>query len=81
MVTLSNPTPSGRTEIPVDACLAPVVQALNDVGIATVASCCGHGKFPGSIVLADGREWVLAASMAEAESYRRFRLAGGADHD
>ena len=35
---------SGRTEISVDACIADVVQLLNDNGIKTLGSCCGHGK-------------------------------------
>ena len=28
----------------VDACIAPLVQMLNDYGIETIACCCGHGK-------------------------------------
>lgn len=40
----------------VDSCIAPLIKALNDVGIKTVASCCGHGKRPGNIALKDGRE-------------------------
>jgi hypothetical protein len=42
-----------------DPCLVPLVRALNDGGIPTKASCCGHGKRNGSIVLADGRELVI----------------------
>ena len=34
---------SKREEVPVDACLAPLVQMLNDYGIETIACCCGHG--------------------------------------
>ena len=40
----------------VDACIAPIVKAFNDTGVQTIASCCGHGKQPGTIALADGRE-------------------------
>jgi hypothetical protein len=36
------------------------VKALNDAGIETIASCCGHGKRPGNIVLKDGRELIIA---------------------
>lgn len=35
---------SGRREIKVDACIAPLVQMLNDYGIETIACCCGHEK-------------------------------------
>lgn len=44
----------------VDACIAPIVKALNDAGVTTIASCCGHGHRPGNIALADGRELIIA---------------------
>ena len=44
----------------IDLCIAPIVRALNEGGVATVASCCGHGRMDGTIVLADGRELVIA---------------------
>jgi len=40
---------------PVDACIAPLVKALNEAGIYTAGSCCGHGQYTGTIVLHDGR--------------------------
>jgi len=40
---------SGRTEIAVDACLAPLVQMLNDYGVHTTGCCCGHGVADGSV--------------------------------
>lgn len=43
----------------VDACIANIVSALNDGGVMTTSSCCGHGKSDGSILLADGREIIL----------------------
>lgn len=46
----------------VDACIAPIVQALNDGGIETKASCCGHSRIPGRIMLQDGRDLVLLAN-------------------
>ena len=39
---------------PVDKCLAPVVNALNALGVYTRACCCGHGAAPGNIILQDG---------------------------
>lgn len=39
----------------VDACIADIVQALNEAGIYTSNSCCGHGKADGKIYLHDGR--------------------------
>jgi len=39
----------------VDLCIADIVAALNAANIITVASCCGHGKMDGNIMLEDGR--------------------------
>jgi hypothetical protein len=50
--------PGGTGDHGIDPCLAPIVRALNDAGIPTAASCCGHGSGMGNIWLADGR--VLA---------------------
>ena len=55
-VTLCEPTPvQGRTTIKVDSCIAPLVQMLNDYGIKTIASCCGHGKVEHSRIILDAR--------------------------
>lgn len=43
----------------IDFCIAPIVEALNKGGIITVASCCGHGKSAGNIVLQDGRMLII----------------------
>lgn len=50
--------PGGTHDFPIDPCIAPIVRALNEAGILTAASCCGHGSNMGNIWLADGR--VLA---------------------
>jgi hypothetical protein len=60
MVVLDPGTPErqGREGVWCDPCLAPLVKALNDGGLKTIASCCGHGTHVGSVALADGR-WLL----------------------
>ena len=40
----------------IDRCIYRLVAALNENHYRTVASCCGHGKQPGSIILDDDRE-------------------------
>lgn len=52
--------------VDVDSCIAGFVYALNSLGWPTVASCCGHGKHPGNIVLADGRELLICPDFATA---------------
>ena len=41
---------------PIDSCIASIIEALNISGIRTDASCCGHNKEVGWIVLHDGRK-------------------------
>ncbi len=41
---------------PVDRCIAPIVQALNNAHVWTRFSCCGHGVQRGRIDLYDGRK-------------------------
>ena len=44
----------------IERCIASIVRALNRGGITTIASCCGHDNRPGSIVLGDKRELIIA---------------------
>ena len=44
---------------PVDACIAPIVEALQQAGINMRGCCCGHGEYNGSILLADGRCLII----------------------
>jgi len=48
-----------QKQVGIDACIAPIVQALIDAGIPTASSCCGHGKEPGCILLCDGRKLII----------------------
>lgn len=61
-----------------DPCLAPLVAALNDGGLPTVASCCGHGSRPGKVALADGRELFIAPSYEAARRLDDLIAAAGA---
>lgn len=42
---------SKRTIVPVDKCISKLVQILNNYGIHTLSSCCGHNKDEGSILI------------------------------
>jgi hypothetical protein len=53
---------SGRAKwkrMRIDACIAPLVRALQEGGVNMRGSCCGHGEGPGSIDLEDGRTVVI----------------------
>lgn len=69
--THASVTVSGVTINTIDACIAPIVQALNNAGIETVASCCGHGNCNGVISLSDGREILIARNWDEARLMER----------
>ena len=45
--------------VDIDFCISDLVAALNAANITTVASCCGHGQMPASIMLEDGRELTI----------------------
>lgn len=58
----------------IDACIAPLVRALNSHdSITTIESCCGHEDYPGYIALSDGRVLVIAPSKEVA---RPMEMAG-----
>lgn len=63
---------TGRPTVWCDPCLVPLIQALNDGGITTAASCCGHnGKgsdgeqahASGWVMLHDGRTLLIEATL------------------
>lgn len=66
--SITVPMPIAGRVRDIDCCIAAVVAALNAGGIRTVASCCGHGRKPGSIALDDGR-WLLILDDDEARRY------------
>ena len=49
---------NGRVQC-IDHCIHQIVAALNAGGIRTEASCCGHGKMKGNIILEDGRTLII----------------------
>ena len=59
---LSHTGKERKKRVDVDHCIVPLVKALNDGECQTVACCCGHGKRPGNIALADGRELIVCRS-------------------
>ena len=46
----------------IDACIAPLVKALQDGGVDMRGSCCGHRKRPGHIDLQDGRGLLVMSA-------------------
>ncbi len=61
----------------VDSCIASIVKVLNDNGILTDASCCGHGKMFGSIILADGRELLISPDRETTLKAERVLIENG----
>ena len=59
----------GNKKYDVDNCIVPLVKALNDAGVETVASCGGHGRQYGNIALADGRELLIVPDYAAGRKH------------
>lgn len=57
---------NGRVQC-IDPCIHHIVAALNAGGVETIASCCGHGKMPGNVLLADGRVIAIYKSRQDAK--------------
>lgn len=60
-----------KRDFQIDACLAPLVEALQERGINMRSSCCGHGKAEGEITLEDGRV-LLVLGPQEAADYLKW---------
>ena len=56
----------------IDSCIETLVRNLNDRGVATVASCCGHGQTHGVISLKDGRELVIMSIDERERHFKQF---------
>ena len=66
---------TGKMECAVDRCIAPVVQWLNDCGVQTLGSCCGHGNEDATIIIViDRRQLTLTIKKDEWERYKRVPL-------
>lgn len=63
---------SKRNVCEVDSCIVEIVQALNDGGVLTIASCCGHGKGIGNIALRDGRELFIVPDYETARELNEY---------
>jgi len=57
----------------VDYCIARLVAALEAGGFRPVASCCGHGKMPGSVLLEDRTNVVMLTDEQADETLKRYR--------
>jgi len=48
-----------KKQCKIDKCIAPIVKVLEDNNIRMLASCCGHGKADGHILLLDMTELTI----------------------
>jgi len=58
--------------VPVDACLAPLIQMLNDYGIETMACCCGHGRTGHSHIRISSQNIILTQFGNDFSVHLRF---------
>ena len=59
--------------VEVDFCVAKLVAALEAGGFRPVASCCGHGKMPASVLLEDRTNVVMLTEEEAEDAMRRYK--------
>ena len=59
----------GRVQC-IDYCIHHIIAALNAGGIRTIASCCGHEKMKGNILLEDGRVLIIEQRPESIDSWK-----------
>lgn len=61
-----------------DRCIADEINRLNSKGIITIASCCGHGIYPKTIVILhkDGKTRIEKFSKKVIPRKKRFYVKG-----
>lgn len=71
-----NRTYSKQKKIRLDKCLRNDILTLNSNGRRTIACCCGHGKYPMTIVCKDknGRVYELFSNITIKRKKRFYRL-------
>ncbi len=72
---------AGRREITVDACLGRLVQVLNDYGIETIASCCGHGATAKSTIRISSKNVRLISLVDDFSIHLEFPYRGEKKED
>jgi len=66
----------GTSNTQIDSCIRPLIRFLKDRDYDTVASCCGHGKYPVTVVVKqthNGKEiFIEAFTQTKIPRNRRF---------
>jgi hypothetical protein len=57
--------------VKVDRCIGMMITMLNDIGVKTLASCCGHGIYPMSIIVK--RQDGKAVDLCSGEIFKQKR--------
>jgi hypothetical protein len=66
-----------KTQVAIDKCIAHVISHLWGRGVATLNSCCGHGKANPSIIFGDNKTEADAVAIREiiaAVDVRNFEI-------
>jgi hypothetical protein len=63
-----------RYTVALDGCIATVLPKLWERGVVTLGSCCGHGKTPPSLVLANGESPDGASAVLSEIDGRSWEL-------
>jgi len=62
-----------REVVWIDFCVAHLVATLEAGGLRPIASCCGHGKMPPSVLLEDRTNIVMLTDEQAEETMKRYK--------
>jgi len=58
----------------VDGCMQEFIVSLNECGVETLGCCCGHGRYPMSVVVRNGNDIFDIFSGMNIPRTRRFYI-------
>lgn len=62
----------------IDECLTEIITHINKIGYKTLSSCCGHGKYPKTIIVYNSEtksifEWFSATRLIKPKLNRFYK--------
>ena len=63
----------GKKKLRVDRCMARLMEKVNSLGLKTVACCCGHGRYPMTVIYEEGnKQFDLISGVEIKVPVRRY---------
>lgn len=66
-----------KRKIAIDFCIADEIKKMNDLGIKTINSCCGHFKGRGNVLIADDTKNLAESLGSKVREYSNEHTKNG----